>query len=257
MNTPILSANAIGMRFESASGPVEAIGNVSFDLREGEILALVGPSGCGKTTLFNIITGLLAPSRGEIVIASDRAGQDVGYMLQKDLLLPWRSVIDNVILGLEVRGMARDKARAIARDLIEAYGLKGFEDARPSTLSGGMRQRVAIMRTLAFDPAVVLLDEPFSALDFQTRTLLQQDVARIIAERRKSAILITHDIGEAITMADRILVLSTRPSTVIRTMDIEIPRDARDPISLRSDQRYNDYFVSIWEDLQLPDARVA
>ncbi|QOL79584.1 ABC transporter ATP-binding protein [Pseudooceanicola spongiae] len=257
MNTPILSANAIGMRFESASGPVEAIGNVSFDLREGEILALVGPSGCGKTTLFNIITGLLAPSRGEIVIASDRAGQDVGYMLQKDLLLPWRSVIDNVILGLEVRGMARDKARAIARDLIEAYGLKGFEDARPSTLSGGMRQRVAIMRTLAFDPAVVLLDEPFSALDFQTRTLLQQDVARIIAERRKSAILITHDIGEAITMADRILVLSTRPSTVIRTMDIEIPRDARDPISLRSDQRYNDYFVSIWEDLQLPNARVA
>ncbi len=257
MNTPILSANAIGMRFEAASGPVEAIGNVSFDLREGEILALVGPSGCGKTTLFNIITGLLAPSRGEIVIASDRAGQDVGYMLQKDLLLPWRSVIDNVILGLEVRGMTRDKARAIARDLIEAYGLKGFEDARPSTLSGGMRQRVAIMRTLAFDPAVVLLDEPFSALDFQTRTLLQQDVARIIAERRKSAILITHDIGEAITMADRILVLSTRPSTVIRTMDIEIPRDARDPISLRSDQRYNDYFVSIWEDLQLPNARVA
>ncbi|KAA2312083.1 ABC transporter ATP-binding protein [Pseudooceanicola sediminis] len=252
MNTPILSAAGIGMTFESASGPVEAIGNVSFDLREGEILALVGPSGCGKTTLFNIITGLLAPSRGGITIASDRAGQDVGYMLQKDLLLPWRSVIDNVILGLEVRGMARDKARAIARDLIEAYGLKGFEDARPGTLSGGMRQRVAIMRTLAFDPAVVLLDEPFSALDFQTRTLLQQDVARIISERRKSAILITHDIGEAITMADRILVLSNRPSTVIRTMDIQIPRDARDPVALRSDQRYNDYFVSIWQDLQLP-----
>lgn len=249
--TAILTAENVGMVFETPDGgSVEAIRDISFQLRAGEIVALIGPSGCGKTTLFNIISGLLEPSRGSFAVEGDENGQSVGYMLQKDLLLPWRSVIDNVVLGLEVRGVARSVSRPIAQGLIEAYGLAGFENAKPATLSGGMRQRVAIMRTLAFDPAVVLLDEPFSALDFQTRTLLQTDVARIIAEKRKSAILITHDIGEALTMADRVLVLSQRPSIVMRELVVDIPRDARDAVGLRSDPRFNDLFITIWNDIQ-------
>ncbi|OYX79271.1 MAG: spermidine/putrescine ABC transporter ATP-binding protein, partial [Bradyrhizobium sp. 35-63-5] len=178
----------------------------------------------------------------------------VGYMLQKDLLLPWRSVIDNVVLGLEVRGAPKSKSRAIAMDLIRAYGLSGFEHARPATLSGGMRQRVAIMRTLAFDPEVILLDEPFSALDFQTRLLLQADVSRIIAERGKSAILVTHDIGEAIAMADRVLVLSARPATVRALHIIDLPKAGRDPVALRTDATFQAYFSRIWADLEMPPA---
>lgn len=251
---PILSARNIGMTFDGDDGPVEAIRDISFDLAQGEIVALVGPSGCGKTTLFNIVSGLLEPSRGAVSIENNESGQSVGYMLQKDLLLPWRSVIDNVVLGLEVRGVPKSESYPIAQRLIEAYGLKGFEKARPSTLSGGMRQRVAIMRTLAFDPSVVLLDEPFSALDFQTRTLLQTDVARIISEQNKSSILITHDIGEALTMADRVVVLTQRPSTVIRELVVDIPREARDPVTLRSDPRFNEFFIRIWGDLHSPEA---
>ncbi|MCC4307880.1 ABC transporter ATP-binding protein [Alcanivorax marinus] len=253
----ILEANRIGMTFDTPSGAVEAIREVSFELEAGEIVALIGPSGCGKSTLFNIISGLLDPSRGEVRIGGvDGISRSVGYMLQKDLLLPWRTVIDNVVLGLEVRGVAKSESYPKAQALIEAYGLAGFENARPTTLSGGMRQRVAIMRTLAFDPTVVLLDEPFSALDFQTRTLLQTDVARIIGEQQKSAVLITHDIGEAITMADRIVVLTQRPSTVMRELSVNIDREDRSPIALRSNPRYNELFIQVWNDLQ-QDVKVA
>jgi NitT/TauT family transport system ATP-binding protein len=173
-------------------------------------------------------------------------------MLQKDLLLPWRSVIDNVMLGLEVRGAPRQTSRDIAMKMIRAYGLAGFEHAKPATLSGGMRQRVAIMRTLAFDPQVILLDEPFSALDFQTRLLLQADVSRIIAENGKSAILVTHDIGEAIAMADRVLVLSARPATVRALHVIDLPKAGRDPVALRTDAAFQAYFAKIWADLEMP-----
>jgi NitT/TauT family transport system ATP-binding protein len=178
------------------------------------------------------------------------AGQ-VGYMLQKDMLLPWRTVIENVILGLEVRGVSDKLAREKAMQLIEAYGLKGFENNLPTTLSGGMRQRVAFMRTLAFDPDVILLDEPFSALDFQTRILLQGEVMKIIRERGKSAILVTHDISEAITMADRVLVLSHRPSYVKKIYDIELSLSDRDPVHVRKNLEYQKYFDQIWTDLEI------
>ena len=253
----ILRADNVGMTFGEGAGAVEAIRKVDFELFKGETLAIVGPSGCGKSTLFNAIAGLLPPTRGHVELAGRRihdAVGHVGYMLQKDLLLPWRSVIDNVILGLEVRGAPKSKSRAIAMDLIRAYGLSGFEHARPATLSGGMRQRVAIMRTLAFDPEVILLDEPFSALDFQTRLLLQADVSRIIAERGKSAILVTHDIGEAIAMADRVLVLSARPATVRALHIIDLPKAGRDPVALRTDATFQAYFSRIWADLEMPPA---
>lgn len=251
----VLRAEDVGVSFAAKGRKVEAIRKVDFELREGETLAIVGPSGCGKSTLFNAIAGLLRPSRGSIHVNDrrvDAASGHVGYMLQKDLLLPWRSVLDNVILGLEVRGMPRAKSRMIALELIRSYGLAGFEQAKPATLSGGMRQRVAIMRTLAFDPGVILLDEPFSALDFQTRLLLQADVARIIAERGKSAILVTHDIGEAIAMADRVLVLSARPATVCAIHEIRLPNGRRDPVAMRADPVFNAYFTAIWNDLEIP-----
>jgi NitT/TauT family transport system ATP-binding protein len=251
----VLKADNVGVAFKNGEHFVEAIRNVSFELRQGETLAIVGPSGCGKSTLFNAIAGLLKPTRGHVEVAGrrvdDAAGQ-VGYMLQKDLLLPWRSVLDNVTLGLEVRGAAKGRSRDIAMKLIKAYGLAGFEHAKPATLSGGMRQRVAIMRTLAFDPQVILLDEPFSALDFQTRLLLQADVSRIITEHGKSAILVTHDIGEAIAMADRVLVLSARPATVRALHIIDLPKAGRDPVTLRTDSAFQAYFARIWADLEMP-----
>jgi len=252
---PVLRAENIGVAFGSGDRLVEAIRNVSFELQQGETLAIVGPSGCGKSTLFNAIAGLLKPTRGHVEVAGrrvDDAKGQVGYMLQKDLLLPWRSVIDNVVLGLEVRGAPKARARETATRLIRAYGLAGFENAKPATLSGGMRQRVAIMRTLAFDPSVILLDEPFSALDFQTRLLLQADVSRIIAEHGKSAILVTHDIGEAIAMADRVLVLSARPATVRALHVINLPKAGRDPVALRTDGAFQAYFAKIWADLEMP-----
>lgn len=231
---------------------VEAFRDITFTLRPRETLAIVGPSGCGKSTLFNCIAGLLKPTTGSIFLAGERVDEargHVGYMLQKDLLLPWRTVLENVVLGLEVRGAAKRDAEGRARALIRAYGLAGFEDARPSRLSGGMRQRVAFMRTLALDPDVILLDEPFSALDFQTRLLLQTETMGIIREQRKSAILVTHDIGEAITMADRIIVMTHRPARVLAVHTIELDTVARDPVTIRENPAFNACFRQIWDEL--------
>ncbi|MCM2346170.1 MAG: ABC transporter ATP-binding protein [Acidovorax soli] len=251
----VLEARNVSMTFNAGSErEVVVFRGVNFALHEGEILAIVGPSGCGKSTLFNIIAGLLEPTSGAVYVDGERidgARGHVGYMLQKDLLLPWRSVLDNVTLGLEVQGVETGMARERAAGLIKSYGLAGFEAARPSSLSGGMRQRVAFMRTLALDPKAILLDEPFSALDFQTRLVLQGDVRRIIRDRNKAAILVTHDIGEAVAMADRVLVLSHRPSTVKAIYDIDLGVSEDDPIALRRSTRFNDHFDAIWNDLDI------
>ena len=239
---------------EGQKNAVEAIQHIDAELRKGEILALVGPSGCGKTTLFNAIAGLIPIQDGQIEVAGvlvEDAHGHVGYMLQKDLLLPWRSVLDNVILGLEVRGMGRREARDIAMVLVKKYGLEGFENSRPSQLSGGMRQRVALMRTLAFNPDVILLDEPFSALDFQTRLLLQAEVTTIIREQAKSVILITHDIGEAITMADRIIVLTNRPARVKTVHNVNLQKQDLDPARFRLQPEFQTMFAKIWSELDL------
>ena len=250
----VLRAEGVGMAFNAGEpGEVVAFRDISFELAEQETVAIVGPSGCGKSTLFNVIAGLIVPTSGAVHVNGERvsgARGHVGYMLQKDLLLPWRSVIDNVVLGLEVKGVAREEARRRARELILAYGLAGFEHAKPSELSGGMRQRVALMRTLALDPDVILLDEPFSALDFQTKLVLQQEMLRIIAERRKSVLLVTHDIAEAITMADRILVLSARPGTVRSVHRFDVPTESRDAIRIRRLPEFQAHFETIWQELQ-------
>ncbi len=252
-DVPVLEARGAGMVFGAGQpGAVEAFRGISFALRRRETLAIVGPSGCGKSTLFNCIAGLLKPTSGAIFFNGaevSKAAGHVGYMLQKDLLLPWRSVLDNVVLGLEVRGSPRGKAEAKARDLIRAYGLGGFEQARPAQLSGGMRQRVAFMRTLALDPEVILLDEPFSALDFQTRLLLQTETMTIIRERAKSAILVTHDIGEAITMADRVIVMTHRPARILAVHAVDLGTTDRDPVALRENPAFNAVFRTIWGQL--------
>jgi NitT/TauT family transport system ATP-binding protein len=249
---PALEARGVGMVFNpDAPKPVEAFRDITFQLAPRETIAIVGPSGCGKSTLFNVIAGLIRPTAGSVFVGGERverAGGHVGYMLQKDLLLPWRTVVENVVLGLEVRGAPKAQAETKARELINAYGLAGFEDAKPSKLSGGMRQRVAFMRTLALDPDVILLDEPFSALDFQTRMLLQSETMTIIRERAKSAILVTHDIGEAITMADRIIVMTHRPARVLDTHDVHL--GTRDPVKLREEPEFNRLFQVIWRQLE-------
>jgi NitT/TauT family transport system ATP-binding protein len=249
----VLRARDVGMTFNpDTANPVTAIADIGFELRKGEVVAIVGPSGCGKTTLFNIIAGLQEPSQGKIEVNGKQVHQatgHVGYMLQKDLLLPWRTVMDNVIIGLQVRKMPRKEAEAIASKLIEAYGLKGFEDSYPSALSGGMRQRVAFMRTLAFNPEVILLDEPFSALDSQTRLILQADVLRIIRERHCSVVLVTHDVGEAITMADRIVVITSRPGRVKAVHTVGIDADLRHPMKIRKQQRFIELYEKIWGEL--------
>jgi len=249
----VLWAHDVGMTFNpDTAAPVDAIADIGFELHKGEVVAIVGPSGCGKTTLFNIIAGLLKPTQGKIRVNGKEVHQatgHVGYMLQKDLLLPWRTVLDNVIIGLQVRKVPRKDAEAIARALIEAYGLKDFEDSYPSALSGGMRQRVAFMRTLAFSPDVILLDEPFSALDSQTRLILQADVLRIIRERNCSVVLVTHDVGEAITMADRIVVITSRPGRVKSIHAVEIDADSRHPLKIRKQQRFIDLYETIWAEL--------
>jgi NitT/TauT family transport system ATP-binding protein len=249
----VLAAENVKMTF-NADTPEEvtAISSISFKLGQGEILGIVGPSGCGKTTLFNIIAGLLPPTAGMILVNGKRvqeASGHVGYMLQKDLLLPWRSVIDNVTLGLQVRGVPVKESKEIADNLIKAYGLKGFEHTYPAALSGGMRQRVAFMRTLAFSPDVILLDEPFSALDSQTRLLLQADVIRIIRERNCSVVLVTHDVGEAITMCDRIVVITSRPGRVKSVHTIGIDPSLRHPLKIRKQPRFNELYDTIWDEL--------
>jgi ABC-type nitrate/sulfonate/bicarbonate transport system ATPase subunit len=206
---------------------VQVLQPVDVIARPGEFVSIVGPSGCGKSTLFSIIAGLEAPSEGAIVIdGDDHTGETghVGYMLQKDLLLPWRTVLNNVILGLEVSGVKREDSVAAARPLLEAYGLGKYENARPSQLSGGMRQRAALLRTLLFNRKIMLLDEPFAALDAQTRLQMQLWLLEVQATFHKTIVFVTHDIDEAVFLSDRIYVMHGQPGSIVREIAVDLPR---------------------------------
>lgn len=233
---------------------VEVIKDITLDIREKEFISIVGPSGCGKSTMFNIIAGLLEPSAGIIEIHGRSISQEtghVGYMLQRDLLFPWRTIVDNVSLGLEIRGVAKKERYALAHDYLAKYGLDGFANAYPAILSGGMRQRVALIRTLVVDPDVILLDEPFSALDYQTRLVLEEEILSILNDFGKTVVLITHDIGEAIAMSDRIAVMSQRPTCVKKIYDVGLAKMHRSGMKARGDERYQTFFNSIWADLDI------
>src|SRR6202521_4587107 len=222
-----LAYRNITMRYRDRGGAGEliAVRDVSLAVADGEVVSLIGPSGCGKSTLLNIGSGLSPPSAGEAFVDGERVegpNAHVAFMLQKDLLLPWRTIAENVMFGLEIQGAERAHRRQRAQALLEGFHLAEFSGHYPHQLSGGMRQRVALARTLAVDPSVLLLDEPFSAVDAQTRIVLQRDLAKTLREAQKTALLITHDLAEAVTLSDRVLVMSRRPGTIIDEVSIDM-----------------------------------
>ena len=226
-NPAYLRVDGVSKRFGSGRERVSAIEGVSFDVQQGTFMSILGPSGCGKSTLFNLIAGLLRPSEGDVTIGGAsvilKPGQ-VGYMLQKDLLLPWRTIEDNIILGQTLHGVDNCRAAALAGPLIERCGLRGFEHCRPHQLSGGMRQRAALLRTLLTGKDVLLLDEPFGALDAITRLQLQMLLTDVWQEMEKTILFVTHDVDEALLLSDEILLLSARPGRVLRRFTVDLPR---------------------------------
>jgi NitT/TauT family transport system ATP-binding protein len=251
---PPLVADQVAKTYEGGKQPIPVIADLSLTLEAGRIVSIVGPSGCGKTTLLNVLCGLIPPSGGSVRwYGESLSGMParVGYMLQKDLLFPWRTTISNVMLGLELGGVARAEARHRAHVLLDQLGLHGFESHYPSTLSGGMRQRAALARTLVNEPEVLLLDEPFASLDFQTKLVIEGDKARLVREQRRSVLLITHDIEEAVSMSDRVIVLSHRPTRIRSVYDIELEGDRADMMAARDSRGFSDYVRSIWADLEV------
>jgi NitT/TauT family transport system ATP-binding protein len=258
-DVPQMSLRHIRKSFPHQGGSVDVLGDLSFDVHERDFVSIIGPSGCGKTTVFNVISGLIAPDSGEIVYRGESVPGlrgKVGYMMQKDLLLPWRTVLENVLLGPELRKQPEHEAHDLAMEYLSTYGLAGFEHAYPRALSGGMRQRVALIRTLINDPDIILLDEPFSALDYQTRLYLEGVLMEAVETFHKTVVLVTHDIDEAVALSKRVIVLGGRPSHVKRIYDIDI--GARTPIEARGNARFSDYFHTLCAELDIQtDVRAA
>ena len=251
-----LNLTDVRYSYHSPEGETPALSDISFSVKEGEFVAIVGPSGCGKSTLLNLICGLLAPEAGEITLKGNpvlRERERIGYMLQKDHLFEWRSIYRNVILGLEIRRKCTEETLARAEAMLEQYGLAPFRNARPSELSGGMRQRAALIRTLVLDPELLLLDEPFSALDYQTRLTVCDDIATIIRREQKTAILVTHDLSEAISCADRVIVLGKRPARIRAVVPVHFAMENRTPFQCRSAPEFKEYFNEIWKELNAYD----
>ena len=250
--TPKLEVNGVDFSYHTLEGETKALSDISFHVNSGEFLCIVGPSGCGKSTLLSLLSGLLAPERGEILldgIPVAKGSSGIGYMLQRDHLFEWRTIFSNASLGLEVQGKCDPGHIGRLRELLDAYGLQYFYDARPSELSGGMRQRAALIRTLALDPELLLLDEPFSALDYQTRLTVCDDVRQIIRQEKKTAILVTHDLSEAISMADRVLVLSRRPASIHLDLPTIFEDQELSPMNRRQAPEFQGYFNQIWKEL--------
>ena len=235
--------------------PVTAVSNVTLSIRDGEVVSLIGPSGCGKSTLLNMGSGLYLPTSGDVLVNGAKVtgpNRQVAFMLQKDMLLPWRTIRQNVEYGLEIRGVDSATRRAAALGLLDRCHLKGFENHYPHQLSGGMRQRAALARTLAVEPLVLLMDEPFSAVDAQTKMVLQQDLAQMLAETKKTALFITHDLIESIALSDRILVMSNRPGRIIDDIPVDLP-DRDNPMVRRRHPRIGEFVARLMELLHVGD----
>ena len=248
----LLELHNIYYSYHTLDAETRALSDLSFSVQPGTFTAVVGPSGCGKSTLLSLICGLMKPDAGEILLNGIPLKENsplIGYMLQHDHLLDWRSIYRNVTLGPEICGTLNTATKKCAYELLEQYGLKQFASARPSQLSGGMRQRAALIRTLVLEPELLLLDEPFSALDYQTRLNVSDDIGKILKSSGKPAILVTHDISEAISMADRVLILSARPATVRKIIDIDLDISDRTPLSSRNAPDFKKYFNIIWKEL--------
>jgi NitT/TauT family transport system ATP-binding protein len=261
--SPRLDYRNVTMIFKGSTdhgeqGAVTAIEDVSFAIGEQEVVSLIGPSGCGKSTLLNIGSGLYKPSAGTAYVDAEPVtgpNSHVAFMLQKDLLLPWRTIIENVKLGVEIQGVPSAVRDERARALLERFHLTGFANHYPHQLSGGMRQRAALARTLAVDPTVFLLDEPFSALDAQTKMVLQKDLAGMLSDEHKTALFITHDLVEAVALSDRVLVMSRRPGTIIKEIAIDLP-DRNDPLVRRQHPGFNDYVSQLLDLLDVGQAKL-
>lgn len=252
----ILEVKNIGKKYQNKEGEVQALKNITFRVNEGEFLSIIGPSGCGKSTLFSIIAGLEKKTEGEIYIEGEKIEgicPKIGYMLQKDCLLEWRTILSNALFGLEIKGIKTDENIAYVEDLLRKYNLYEFRDKYPSELSGGMRQRAALIRTLAVKPKLLLLDEAFSALDYQTRIIVTNDIYAILRKENITTIMVTHDISEAISMADRVLVLSKRPGTIHDIHKIDFEMENRDPINCRESPKFSKYFNTLWKELKVDE----
>jgi NitT/TauT family transport system ATP-binding protein len=250
---PILSLSEVSFSYHQLSGETKALEHISFDVNPGEFIAIVGPSGCGKSTLLSLIAGLLLPEEGHILLNGKplAAGSSrIGYMLQKDHLFEWRSILKNILLGPEIQGTLNSDTISKAKRMLKTYGLDAFADDKPSQLSGGMRQRAALIRTLIMEPELLLLDEPFSALDYQTRLTVADDIWKIIKQEQKTAILVTHDLSEAVSMADRILVLSLRPGRLVNDLSVSFENpEETSPMQRRNAAQFKSYFNLIWKEL--------
>lgn len=247
MKNKILEIKNISKHYHNLKGEIPAIEDVTFDVNDGEFVAIVGPSGCGKSTLLSILANLTTKSSGEII---NKNNAKIGYMLQQDSLFPWRNILENCLIGLEISKSLTKENKQNTIQLLKTYGLEEFIDKYPNELSGGMRQRVALIRTLATKPDILLLDEAFSALDFQTRIAVSNDVYNIIKKEKKTAIMVTHDIQEAISMADKVIVLTNRPATIKNIYNINL-EDKKSPLENRKCKEFNDYYYKIWKDLNV------
>ena len=248
----VLELKNISHSYHNTEGETPALKDLSFFLKKGEFISIVGPSGCGKSTLLSLIAGLLIPESGTILINGKQLKEsttNIGYMLQRDHLFEWRTIYHNVILGLEIQHMMNIHTIQRANELLELYGLGHFKSSRPSELSGGMRQRAALVRTLVLEPELLLLDEPFSALDYQTRLAVGDDIGQIIRKEQKTAILVTHDLSEAISLGDRVIILSDRPATIAQTLPLTFHLKEDTPLERRNTPEFKQYFNLIWKEL--------
>ncbi len=268
---PLLELHNVSYAYHSKSGETYALSDISFQVFPGEFIAVIGPSGCGKSTLLSLISGLLVPESGSILFNSAPCNSQpvsktgprrkrtppvsnrIGYMLQRDHLFEWRTIYRNITLGLELQNKLDADSRQRVEQMLKDYGLYRFRDAKPCELSGGMRQRAALIRTLAPDPDLLLLDEPFSALDFQTRLSVCDDVAAILRREKKTALLVTHDLSEAVSMADRVIVLTKRPARIRSILEVDFAQESQTPFARRSAPEFQGYFNFLWKELNPHD----
>ena len=250
----VLKLENINKTYQAKNGEIEALKDINFSVKDGEFVSIIGPSGCGKSTLLSIIAGLESKSSGKIYIdeiETEDVSSKIGYMLQKDSLLEWRTIYNNDIFGLEITHRKTKENEEYVKELLKKYNLYEFKDKYPTQLSGGMRQRVALIRTLAIRPEILLLDEAFSALDYQTRIMVTKDIYSILKNENITTVMVTHDISEAISMSDRVIVLSKRPATVKKIHTINFEMENRDPMNARKSPKFSKYFDSLWKELDV------
>ena len=249
----ILEVKELSKKYQNKEDEVLALKDINFKIKEGEFVSIIGPSGCGKSTLLSIIAGLEEKTTGEIYLEGkkeENISDKIGYMLQRDCLLEWRTILSNTMFGLEVKGNKNKETKKYVEELLKKYNLYDFRNKYPSELSGGMRQRAALIRTLAVKPRLLLLDEAFSALDYQTRIMVTNDIYNILKKEKITALIVTHDIAEAISMSDRVLVLSKRPATIKQDHKIEFDIENRTPLNCRENPKFSKYFNTLWKELR-------